>query len=209
VTTTEQGSFGHSLVETNGYIEGIFKGKARREYAPNVTDYNNSEKFYDVLMAYVIRNDVRTLEQLVVRDDRHHEGEFFADCFSNFGQRLSIFGPQGYASSTPNYTPNYMNGRVNIVGASYDAGDTVTIQCDSAAATDDFVLHFFYDDAEGNKQFLRFISDGNPGVLAGPYNINYQGTFTSDVPASLQNVNAQSISQKEKNKRLTRWLPAF
>jgi hypothetical protein len=67
-----------------------------------------------------------------------------------------------------------------------------------------FVLHFFYENADGEKCTLRFISNGNAKI--GNF---YRGYFIEDVPTTLQNTDAQSITTFEKKQKKTRWLPAF
>lgn len=217
VTANDRGSFGFSLVETEGYVESMFRGKAQKLYSRDQLSAD-SYRYYDVLMCYVIRNGIRTLERIVPREDKYFEGEFYADAFTAFGQRLVSAGSDGYAApSIVNplnpvaVVPYTSAGKINIEGASFNAGDIVMLRCQNAIIDTAFVLHFFYDDADGETQWLRFKSDGNAGVnvVDPPFTKTYQGYFESAVPASLQDVRAQSLTTTERNKRYTRWLPAF
>jgi len=207
VTITGTGVFGFSVIETEGYIESIYTGKAKREYAPNTVSAD-AEKYHDVLMAYVIRNGVRTIEQLVYREDRQYEAEYFADCFSSFGQRLADDGNNGYSANVNNYAANPGAGEINIVTtvvSDYSAGTEMELEMPAVTFADpNFVLHFFYENSDGEKCTIRFHSNGN--AKAGN---SYFGYFDEDLPAVLQDVDSQSISAYEKKRRKTRWLPAY
>jgi hypothetical protein len=215
VTVSETESVGFSLLETDGYIESIYRSKAKRPYSPNAVDLTNSEKYQDVLKAYVIRNGKRTLEQIEVRDDKHLEGEHFADCYGSFGMRLAEFGVEGYykLDTFPGYNP-----RINIeMITDWEAGSVVSIKTNmllygGMSQPDPFtVIHFYYEDEEGNTQYARLILDGTaPLPLGGPEFFNeYKGYFTAEVPVTLRNASGQGLSTTEKNKKYTRWLPAF
>jgi hypothetical protein len=205
VTITGTGVFGFSVIETEGYIESIYTGKAKREYAPNTVSAD-AEKYHDVLMAYVIRNGVRILEQLVFREDKQYEAEYFADCFSSFGQRLADDGNNGYSANVNNYAANPGAGEINIESlTNFDAGSEVRLNMPAVTFADpNFVLHFFYENSDGEKCTIRFHSNGN--AKAGN---SYFGYFDEDLPAVLQDVDSQSISTYEKKRRKTRWLPAY
>jgi hypothetical protein len=211
VTVFEDGSHGFSLVETNGYIESIFRGKSKKTYRKNVTV--NDDIFYDVLMCYVIRNGVRTLERINPREDKFREGEHYADCATRFGTTLSEHGSLGYLKR--GFQEAYYNDyKVNIKKITdYDAGSIVELhwnQSDTPILFNGSRIHFFYD-INGVTQTLRAVVTSAPSEPTGDpdFPVKNFAYFESDVPELLQDVMSQSISSIEKKRRTTRWLPAF
>lgn len=217
VTCAEDGSHGFSRVETSGYIESIYRGKAKRPYAPNMVDAA-SEIYYDVLMAYVIRNGTRYLERLNVRDDRHAEGEFFADAYIGFGERLTLDGVNGYKrikmGTHPFSAP--AGTRLSLLAADYTAGQNITIRSSQPIIDggESVMLHFYYDvttDGVTETKTFEISFDEDTEVAVGnptfPY--QYTGTAVEDVPTSLRDVHGNAtLTTLEKMKRETRWLPA-
>jgi len=206
---------GFSTVETDGYIESIYRAKGLRGYEPNLVASADRIKVVDVLGAYVIRSGHRILEQIVIRDDLHREGEFFADCFTSFGLRLSEYGNEGYLKAN---APDSNNPRINIqtpISGIWTAGEPIDIWASHnnlylGSIDNDGVFHFFYDDAQGNVQFLRYRKNGSSIFATGDVNFphGFTGYFESDVPTYLQDAEAQIISLVEKKKRQRRWAPA-
>lgn len=222
ITITEEGAHGFSIIETDGFIESIFRGKAKKSYSKNIMAPSTAERYSDVLMAYVIRNGKRNLERLVYRDDINKEGEAFADCFGIFGMRLCNNGLEGYTRTSIPYpfnsgdpTLDLYNVKINIPStASYIANTTSEIWTSGTQlyTGSDGVLHFYYEDEDGVTQKLRFVSSNNwttttSGNASFPQ--KYVGYFETNVPEILQDANSKDLSTVEKNKLLTRWLPAF
>lgn len=205
VTLLEDGTHGFAEVETDGYVESIYSGKALKVHVPNVLE--GPGVYHDVLMAYVIRNGIRTVEQVVVREDRHREGEFFADCHVRVGWRLK------YLNSTLGYdridsSGNSYGGPINLTTATtWLAGQTITLTMDTSEEPtfeQDGVIHLFY----GNGQAIRFIPDWTT-VVEIPNVLTVEGYLEVDVPAELQDVDSQAITAEEKILRKTNWLSAF
>jgi hypothetical protein len=218
ITVTDDGANGYSLIETDGHIESIYRGKAKRKYPPTATDLDNTEKYYDVLMAYIIRNGQRVLERLTIRDDKNREGEFFADAFGSFGTRLAKYGSGGYTKVTTGGVYTSYNTRINIpTPASWTAGSIIPIWADNAflfiTEEDDKsgVIHFFYDDENGEEQYARYIVQKNSMFSTGnaTFPTGWLGYFEVDVPEVLRDVNSQNLSTLEKTQIQTRWLPAI
>lgn len=203
-TLNEDNSHGFSLIETDGYIESIYRGKALRPFVPNAL--NNADKYYDVLMAYVIRNGKRLVERLNVRDDVNREGEFYADCYGSFGYRLVSNGLTGYSKIALGATPEYAgNPYINIPNAgSWLAGANIPLTISESTETlPSNVLHFFYDDENGKTQTLRYM--GNPATEILNLNVNASRainvlTYTSKLNGSagnaisIQYINNPSVS---------------
>jgi hypothetical protein len=223
VTNGEENSHGFSLIETDGHIESMYRGKAKRPYSENVLDPSNTDRYYDVLMCYIIRNGVRLLERLSIRDDRHREGEFYADCYYSFGFRLSDNGSNGYAK-----TGTTLNGatlspiptaKINIaapLSGIWTAGESIDIWVDDTYLgfpdiDDAQQIHFYYEDEEGKQQTLRYFKEEytETGIAEAPFFQKFSGYFDSDVPESLRDVKAQALTDYEKNRRFTRWLPTI
>jgi hypothetical protein len=222
VTVTEEGVHGFSIVETDGYIESIYRGKAKKIYSKNLVSTATADRYSDVLMAYIIRNGKRFLERLTLRDDINKEGEFFADCFGVFGMRLCYNGTSGYTRVRVPYPFNGgdlvkdpYNAKINIPSsASYTANTPSEIWCSvgQLGTGSEGVLHFYYEDEDGVTQKLRFVSDWSTSAFSTgdvDFPQGFTGYFTSDVPEILQDANSKDLTAAEKNKLLTRWLPAF
>jgi len=213
VTPTDDGSHGFSLIETDGYVESIFRGKAKRAYTKRNTPAE-SPIFYDVLMCHIIRNGVRTLERLNFRDDANREGENFADCSSTFGVKLSDGGINGYVKSGSYVASLYSGYKVNIKSiTNYNAGSIVELHWnlpDSPILPIGKRLHFFYE-SQGVVQYVRAVCTDDSDVSTGDpdFPVKSFAYFESDVPEELQDVRSQSLSNLEKIKRMTRFLPAF
>ena len=213
VTVTEEGAHGFSTVETEGYIESIFRGRAKKSYVKNQTSETEKNRYYDVLMCYVIRNGVRILERINPRDDRNKEGEQFADCHTQFGTKLADKGVDGYARVGEEYR-GFDDYKINIKSITdYDAGAIVELHWnlpDPPILYEGKRIHFFYD-LDGVTQTIRAVcTDDAPQVTGDPsFPIKTFAYFEADIPASLQNVRAQIISGVDKNRVMTRWVPAF
>lgn len=204
ITVNDNGAHGFSIIETSGYIESIFRGKSKKLYVRNQVSTIDVNRYYDVLGCYIIRNGVRYLERLNVRDDYNREGELFLDSAVTFGARLSDNGLNGYTNFKINIQPN------DPVTPTWLAGDIIKIRSQNEIFPDFLweVLHFYYDD----NQYIRYhidLSSQNIVVDSNGLNYEYSGYFDVDVPNVLRNVIQQSLSQIEKNKRLTRWSGAF
>lgn len=204
ITVNDNGAHGFSIIETSGYIESIFRGKAKKLYVRSQVSTVDVNRYYDVLGCYIIRNGVRYLERLNVRDDYNREGELFLDSAVTFGSRLSENGSNGYTNFKINIQPN------DPVTPTWLAGDIIKIRSQGEIFPDFLweVLHFYYDD----NQYIRYhidLSSQNVVVDSNGLNYEYSGYFDVDVPNVLRNVIQQSLSQIEKNKRLTRWNGAF
>ncbi len=211
ITVFEDGTHGFSLIETNGYVESIFRGKSKKTYRKNVT--SSDEVFYDVLMCYIIRNGVRTLERINPREDKFREGEHYADCATRFGTTLSEHGSLGYLKR--GFQEAYYNDyRVNIKNITdYNAGSIVELhwnQADTPILYGGSRIHFFYD-VNGITQTIRAVVTDTPSEPTGnpDFPVKNFAYFESNVPELLQDAMSQSISSIEKKRRTTRWLPAF
>jgi len=222
VTITEEGAHGFSIVETDGFIESIYRGKSKKFYNKSLVSTATVDRYNDVLMTYVIRNGKRFLERLTYRDDVNKEGELFADCLGMFGVRLCYNGVAGYTRTSVPYPFNggdlavdQYNVKINIEDTgSWLANTPTEIWCTGGQlyTGSEGVLHFYYEDEEGKTQKIRFISNWSTSAFA-TGNIDFPqgftGYFTSDVPEVLRDVRNQDLTTVEKNKLLTRWLPAF
>jgi hypothetical protein len=215
ITCAEDGFHGFALMETDGYIESIYRGREKRPYVPNLSA--GADIYHDVLMCYVIRNGNRMLERMNIREDKFPEAEFFADCYGSFGYRLSLNGTLGYAKkAVGSATPPYLGPTILNIGdnttSNWEAGETIKVYANSGPVLPSEVIHFFYEDSEGNLQTLRFIADDQAGGVASSYMTfthEWTGHFTSDVPGLLRDVVSQNISALNKAKRHTRWLPTY
>jgi hypothetical protein len=209
VTATDEGIFGFSLIETDGFIESIFRGKDKKSYISNISANALVDRYYDVLMCYVIRNGTRHIEKINIRDDRNPEGQLFLDCAVNFGYRLSQNSNMGYVKISS--SGNSVYSKINIMPSeSWEAGSVIKIRC-SDAIWESFgwsTLHFFYGNNQVIRYHLNFNSKENVADENG-LNYEYSGYFEAEVPEELRNVIDKDLSLGEKNKRLTRWLPAF
>lgn len=213
ITCHAGGEHGFSLIETDGYIESIYRGKALLPYVNRIIE--NTNRYYDVLMMYVIRNDKRVLEQLELRNDEYKEGELFLDCSRFFGTRLSKNDINGYAQTRCDGLV-FLNASCNLKSSSgWSAGTTIKLRSDSNFLDfenpSEIRVRFFYEE-DGEELTLDFEWDGInavPVVGDGIFTYEYSGTFDKAVPDSLQDVKAQSISTYEKQLRYTRWLPAY
>lgn len=220
--TVAQDVQGFSTIDTpNGYIESIYRGKERKKYIKNAVDQATGGIYHDVLMAYVIRQNLRTLERLNVRDDLNDEGFNFLDCSSYFGWRLSEYGNFGYLRNAAPQMSTYYDfdpaTMINIgpTPGTWTAGETIYIRSTSSLVQglSNWVLHFYYD-VDGKTQTLEYKIDYDSEIIvvdpSNPaFTFQYSGFFESDVPASLRDVNSQDISELEQIKRLTRWCPAI
>jgi len=215
---------GFAVLETDGYIESIYLGKAKNLYYANSVDSLVTDKYYDVLMCYVIRNGVRLVERLNTREDKFREAEFFADSFKSFGYRLSNNGNEGYARIDSAGIPLPLATRINIEtpgSGIWTAGETIKLRTTLSSSeiikdSDNCILHFFYDsfDIDGkfeSVQTLRYhvtngslVATGDPTFLE-----EYSGFFDQDVPEVLQDVNAQALTDAQKKNLQTRCLQAF
>jgi hypothetical protein len=209
ITATDSGVHGFSIIETDGHIESIFRGKAKKPYLKRKISSDEDGRYYDVLMCYVIRNGVRTLERINFRDDAYREGEMFADCASFFGVKLSDGGSNGYVKSIPYYN-DY---KVNIKSITdYSAGSIVELHwnlSDRPILYEGQRIHFFYE-MNGVVQMIRAVQTEDSEISTGDtqFPIKTFAYFEADIPESLQDVRSQAISNTEKTRRFTRWLPA-
>jgi hypothetical protein len=221
----QESSHGFALIETEGYIESIYLGKALRPYRRNVID-DETDRYYDVLMAYVIRKGKRLLERLNVRDDSYREAEYFADCYTPFGHRLSEYGGFGYKRvQAGEAVPPWLGvDHINIGDPStsnWSEGATIFIHLKEVGAIPSDVIHFFYREYNEETELwvekvIRFTLDpdapsGEASELSG-YDWKYQGTFSADVPAILQDAESNledTEDEASKENALTRWLPAY
>lgn len=179
-TISDNGTFGFSLWETDGFIESIFRSKGSM-YFPD----DSGEVHPEILMAYVVRKGLRYLETVEIREDRYRELEMFADASLAFGTRLSIdsdnLGAPGYIKIVT-WNPwadwsmlDPFGLLINIespVAAEHDwqAEQIIKIRSNldllhaDLFDEQDFVLHFFYDrkDSKGNvtgQRVLRYVID--------------------------------------------------
>jgi hypothetical protein len=218
VTVTEEGAHGFSILETNGgYVESIFRGKAKKNYVKNIASTEERFRNYDVLMCYVIRNGKRYLEKLGVRDDMSREGELFLDCSVRGGRYLTLSGADGYLQlDSKGFT---FSGKINIepsdpINPVWNAGQTIEIRSNIKLSDlykdipdQDKVIHFYYND----NQYIRYFIDLSSETLLahGDFLYSYEGYFTSDVPEELRDVFNKNLTTIESAKRLSRWLPAY
>lgn len=209
---------GFSLVETDGYIENIYVKRVKRDYYPYVPQSIASARQdpeYDALMAYIIRDGVRYTERLAYREDVIPEGFIYADQASIFGERLAKKPDGSYGRIVGTdilFSPQVADGcRINIVGTTYEAGETLELYSTAAIAalnapSDVARLHAYYEDEDGIVQFIRFVSQG-VGVSADPtFTHVYNGYFETDVPESLQD--SETANPSDKLAIQTRWLLA-
>jgi len=168
ITSTEEGVHGFAVIETKGYIESIFRGKNKKPYVHNYANTEAKDRYYDVLMCYVIRNGSRILERLNIREDAYKEGEMYADCGFSFGMRLSENGSKGFIKVG---TSNTDATRINLKAANWTAGNTIEMWCSNYINTDQAtVLNFYYSDDLGKTQILRFNKQVNTIGVTGLLN---------------------------------------
>lgn len=205
VTSSESGASGFALVETNGYVESMFRGKNDKFYLSN--SYFGKDILHDVLMCYVIRNGVRTLERLAIRDDVNKAGEMYADCAVYFGTRL-VYGNSIYARRTSDGT--VYGGPINLTTATnWNAGSTIKLTMETSSPYEQSgVFTLYYIDEFGESKSVRFIPDWATHTT-GVGTMSVDGYFEVDVPTYLRNVNGQALTQPEKDLRQSWWLPAF
>jgi hypothetical protein len=219
VTVTEEGVHGFSILETDkGYIESIFRGKTKKNYIPSVASETIRNRFYDSLMCYVIRNGTRFLEKLNPREDLKREAELFLDCAVRGGAYLTFDEQVGYRRLSASGALSGVS-KINIVGGfteSWDAGELITIYSTDKLSVfyedipeQDKVIHFYYGDNQYVRYFIDLSTEAPLFLVPGGFKFSYLGYFNADVPEELRDVVGQNISLAEKNKRLTRWLPAY
>lgn len=220
VTINPDGEAGFSTIDTQGgYVESIYRGKALPAYVENYLDTTKRERYVDVLMAYIIRGGVRRLERLNPRRDESRQVEAFADAHFTFGRRLAANGAAGYKQivSTINPVSSVVlipDAKLNIEAAGgWDANTVKTIRCSQnvTLSGEDFKIIFFYNDDDGKEQRLSFVVDptSEATISDGIWIRTFTGYFEQDIPAVLQNVRGKTgLSDAEKNRRYTRWLPA-
>jgi len=202
VTCSEEGVHGFSEVETEGYVESIYKGKAQREY---VHQFSNDEfdRYYDVLFAYVIKNGFRCVEQLEVRNDKTKEGEFFADSFSRFGWRKARNGTHGWVKISGRFY--FTSIYINIPEQTWDSGE-ITVHVNNVDGdpmpTD---LIFYYGEGQ---QFLmtELTSAGASGDT--DYPDAYTASINVEVPEELRDIKAMGLSEEEERYQTSNWCPA-
>lgn len=193
----------------NGFIESLFRVSQYPLYNPD------AKPSIDTIRMYVIRNGTRFEETLSIRDDSSRKGEIFTDSTVRFGYRLAR---DLYSSAyvwDEGYTPLTLTlgTKLNIhsTTGSWTAGTPLQLQSNFSLLpqTETFVIHFFYDDAEGNENFIRFTLGAQTNV-GGAYPYRIAATADVDVPESLRDVLLQSdLSDDEKLARMTRWTPAI
>lgn len=224
ITATDDGIHGFALIETEGYIESIYRGKAKKTFIENQTNTAMADRYYDVLMAYVIRSGLRVLERINVRDDSATEGELFADSGVFFGYRLARNGNAGYKQILLNPAtfpglPLVEGTLVNIEDTGgWEAGEATMIwsselipENGNYSLENPFVLHFYYEDEEGKTKKLEFIIDLSSEAATGNADFphSYTGYFEEAVPEVLRDVRNQTIEALKKIELQTRWLPAI
>lgn len=174
VTSSEEGIHGFSVIETEGYIESIFRGKNKKLYVHNYANTEAKDRYYDVLMCYVIRNGYRMLERLNVREDTYKEGEMYVDCGFSFGMRLSDYGSKGFFKIG---APDSNNPRINLKATTWTAGSPIEIWCSNSGIIYNTggidgagIINFYYEDIEGKTQTLRFNKQANTIAATGLLN---------------------------------------
>jgi hypothetical protein len=191
VTSTEEGIHGFSIIETDGYIESIYRGKQKKMYVPNSVNESAKDRYYDTLMCYVIRNGNRILERLNIREDAFRENEIFADCSNAFGLRLSEYGELGYFKVGQTSTVP-LNPRIKLVApTAWTAGNTIEIWTTNEGNIflpfdGNGVIHFYYEDEEGKTQTLEYYKLKN--TTASTAEVNIEAT------ATIQNIKYTSFS---------------
>jgi hypothetical protein len=209
ITVNESGAHGFALMDTqDGYIESIYRGKQKRHYRRNHKTPNTV--YHDVLMCYVIRNGVRTVERLSIRDDVNKEGEIFMDCAEVFGTRLAESGTDGYvAVGGPDQTVyRDTRFRLNFPTQTWTAGTRTLWAANPDELPIGEYLKIFYGDGQ---EFLVQVDTGSEVASGDPdYPKEYTVTVFQDIPTELQDVHNQvGLTQTEKNYQLTNWLPAY
>ena len=228
VTVNDEGVHGFATMATEqGYIESIFRGKARRPYSPNYTQELARDAFYDVLMCYVIRGGIRFLERLILRDDQYRQGEFFSDAFATAGFKFSKDGSNGWrryisldlvAGGFGDLGSNY---QINIPAgqASYLAGSKIFINVKNPDEMPfcQSLIHY-YD----GGQVLMHVTGSNYTLVGGSYSwtpgtstdpefpIKVEVQLEHDVPESLINIKGNSsLTTVQKNYAMTNWACAY
>lgn len=214
ITVNEENVHGFSLLETDGYIESIFRGKDYSMHLPTEEEQPllEVEPLHDVLQCYVVRNGVRTLEYLPVRHDQDLRGELYADCAVPWGYRLIDLGDAGYANS--NFHGQDMVKYVTITTDDHwNAGGNLWLHFDGAEEEplpDSDVLHFYYEDSAGKTQVFRLnlepLSEIEDSDLP-PFSEMIPAWSDQAVPVELQNVFGKSLSTVDKNHQMSRWSP--
>jgi hypothetical protein len=203
-------------ITTDGFIENIMPFKSLKTYYPNIPlswPVNNLPE-NDCLFAYVIRDGVRHLEAMIVREDVYEEGMIYVDAASTFGERLSLREDSVYYRLSGNIPPvSIPQGfELNINGGTtWTAGETVFIESVlSLPLLTTQKLFFYYENSEGIVRRILWTPDGGTTTPVTPgYSNAYTGTFSEDIPPQLQDVRSQPLSPDDMIKALTRYLPAY
>jgi len=181
---------GFAVWETDGFIENIFTAKdTKKIYAKGKKVIGAGEELLyrkdplvENIYAYVIRDGVRNIEVIRFRQDDERKGEFFADSYRMFGERLlqtdlgwhrlhhvehirSVAMPSSfktvnnpfpfinsYDPSTGIYSP--ASARLNIVGGTtWEANEVVEVQSTHVITSPtEGRIFFYYGDEDETKQ---------------------------------------------------------
>ena len=219
LTTSLEGSIqGFSTHQTDGYIEDI------------CVQYSESQMYIPqhpvappislpMLHLSVIRNGVRYVEKMNIRDDSDPTTMLFADACKTFGELPpTILDPNGAPSNLLNITTD----------TDYKAGSVLTltekglIQYASEPndgywfADNTTVYDFNYDvvDTNGNlirvSKFRIFIDSVEYVILDGGLHFAtiLKGHAIEDVPAYLQDISSQTLSADEIKRRQSNFMQA-
>lgn len=230
-TVNEEGVHGFSTYDTNGgYVEGIFRGKGEKLQIGKYFGGSRPEPLHDVLMVHMIRNGVRMVERLGVRDDSSKLVECFADGFIRFGRILresaetSGYYQQHAYGADPFPFEAIFSPLISIEdsGEGWNAGAELNFKCSDwlvlpPYGPESMVLHFFYKNSEGKEQVARATIDTTDytdevgDTTFGAHNPDgevrvYKGSFDVEVPEQLREGGDGSVPEITV---WSRWLPAF
>lgn len=180
--------------DTNGFIETMCSQEIfAHNYSKNSLDEYFTQRGYALILS-VIRNGVRYYEQMAVRNDLVEEDYLYADSATVFG------GPYTNKARAVNIT----------TATTFAAGEVLTIT-DLLANNTLGVAYGF-----GTIMDISYPGENNIGTMKlrltiiGVTNNNViTATAEEDVPAYLQNVQAQALSASEKLFRQQRYLRAL
>ena len=200
VTCTDEGTHGFSTVQTNGKILHIFK-----------------ENNY--LFAVIERNGVKFLERFEDRLEKKNQFGVFSDLTFQYGLYLSKnkfggYSRAGYLSQYPGEFDILANIET-LVPDQWGAGTQMKLKLSgpiqSLMGSQNFQLHFYYEDENNNPAVLRFIAfENSESASSDPsWSKELLGYFTSDVPEYFKNVEGQSITPEEKLNRYSRFVLAI
>lgn len=203
LTTSIEGTIrGFSRHETEGYIESICVQDAQVAVYPSLV--NSPKQYVPTLFISVIRNGIRYYERLANREDEILNKMVYADSATVFGTipvQVLFDNPasQPFKYNITTATDFLGGSLLTITNVGFDTG------------SDNFdntyvgkVVDFFYDVYDVNGK-ITSSSKRRLTITQFISSTVVKATCLEDIPAELQNINAQALTAQEKARRLIKF----